>query len=182
MTKIPQQPPTKSSFISKIPSIAWVIIIPAGIAGVLAIIIGTFFGLATIEGFASMILLVVGFFCFRGLSSGDGGPVGSFVLAMSIVFFALMGMSIDQPGNFLYNKPLEMAFCPPQTVLLRGVDTYHLLPGRTDIVQNFVCYDLSGEQKKELGMGEIILGRFVEYVLIGYILFYLAKFTQKKNS
>lgn len=175
-------PPTKPSFFSKIPSIAWVIIIPAVIAGGLAIIIGTFFGLATIEGFASMLLLVAGFFCFRGLSSDNGSPIDPFTLAISIVFFALMGMSIDQPGNFLYNKPLEMAFCPPQTVLLRGVDTYHLLPGRTDIVQNFVCYDLSGEQKKELGMFEIIIGRFAEYVLIGYILYFLNKFIQKKKS
>lgn len=175
-------PPNKPSFFSKIPSIAWVIIIPATIAAGLAIIIGAFVGLATIEGFASMILLVAGFFCFRGLSDPQYGQVGSFSLAMSIVFFALMGMSIDQPGNFVYNKPLEMAFCPPQTVLLRGVDTYHLLPGRTDIIQNFACYDLSGENKKELGTGEIVLTRFVEYILIGYILFFLNKFTHKKNS
>ncbi len=172
----------KPSFLSKIPSIAWIITVLATLAAGIGIIIGTFLGIATIEGFASMILLVAGYFYFRGLSSPVGEQTGSFVLAISIIFFALMGMSIDQPGNFLYNKPLEMVFCPPQTVLLRGVDTYHLLPGRTDIVQNFACYDLAGENKKELGIFEIIITRFVEYVVIGYILFFSTKFIQKKKS
>lgn len=179
---IPSQPIDKTSFLSKIPSIAWVILLPLGLAVVIGSIIATFFGIAMIEGLASMIFLVIGYFCFRGLSNPNGESINSFILALSIVFFALMGMSVDQPGNFIYNKPLEIFFCPPQTTLYRGVDTYNPLPGRTDIVQNFACYDADKNMLKELGMFEVIGTRFGEYVLIGYLLFYFNKFTQKKKS
>ena len=178
----PPQLPSKPSFLSKIPSFAWVILLPLGLAIVIGSIIAAFFGVAMIEGLASMIFLVIGYFCFRGLSSPTAEPINSFILAISIVFFALMGMSVDQPGNFIYNKPLEMFFCPPQTTLYRGVDTYNPLPGRTDIVQNFACYDADKNLQKELGMFEVIGIRFGEYVLIGYLLFYFNKFTQKKKS
>lgn len=172
-----------ASFWSKIPSIVWVIILPAGLALFVGGIIFLFWALATVEGVASIALLIAGFLSFGALSSPifagvpnkadtGGGPI---ILAMGVVFFALMGMSIDQTGNVIYNKPLEMYYCPPATQLVRTVDISNPLPGTTYVIQDFNCVDVNQTVVKKLGMWDLVIGRFVEYVILGYILFYLAK-------
>ncbi|HEX3051588.1 MAG TPA: hypothetical protein VHP83_13085, partial [Aggregatilineaceae bacterium] len=85
---------------------------------------------------------------------------------------ALMGMAIDQTGNVVYNQPLEWFFCPSGTQLERGVVVTNPVPGQTNISQDFSCVK-SGEVAREIGIGEIILVRLGEYILIGYALLWL---------
>ncbi|MGL5831417.1 MAG: hypothetical protein ACRCZE_04705 [Candidatus Altimarinota bacterium] len=186
MKQMPEQP-GKESLINKIPTILWVIIIPAVLFGGIAGIIATFWALATVEGVASIALIVAAILVvhFENKVKVTGQKPNKLITAIAISFFALMGMSVDQPGNFLYNKPLGWAFCPSQTNLERYVDISNPLPGTTYVIQEFRCVDDSGKKVKELGMTDLMLGRFVEYVLIGYALIYLNKlisyFRERKN-
>ncbi len=164
-------------FLSKLPSIAWVIILPLGLIAFIGGIIITFNIIATVEGVVSVIFLIIGFFSFRSVVSFNSAETiqqkklsKQFFIASGIVFFALMGMAIDQPGNFIYNKPIEWAYCKEGTTLYRGVSITNPLPGRTDINQRFDCIDKNGNTKFEADMLGIIGIRFVEYVIIGYSL------------
>lgn len=148
---------------SQIPSIGWIIIFLGGIALLIGAIIGLFYGLATIPGFASIIFLVIGFFVIRNTGS-------SIANAAIIGFFALMGMAVDQPGNPIYNEPIGIWQCPDGTELNRGINVTHPLPERTDITQEFTCVDESGTLVKRIGMGYVILVRLIEYLVLGYLL------------
>src|SRR5687767_322802 len=119
---------------SKLPSIVWVFVILGGLFAFIASIIGLFWALANIEGFGSLIFFLIGYKFIRG----TGNNVGD---AIIILFFALMGVAVDQPGNWLYNKPLEFWQCTDGTHLVRGVIVTHPLPGRTDVSQDFTCVD-----------------------------------------
>lgn len=187
-----QQKPV--SFFSRLPSIVWVIIIPIGLASLIGGIILSFWALATVEGVASILLLVCGLAAFKFTSDPifDGVPKkaatagGPIFLAMGIVFFALMGMSVDQPGNFIYNKFLALYYCPPNTEISRSVDVSNPLPGTTYVIQDFACVDNNKTVVKNLEMWDLAIGRFVQYVFLGYFLYYLVKafnyFTRKKHS
>jgi hypothetical protein len=168
----PSQPPR--SIWSHLPSFVWILIFVGGIVALIGTIIALFYALSHIEGFASVLMLVVAWFVMRaGSSVSDGMDTGGagFIRAIGIGFFALMGMAIDQPGNYVYNRPIQWFFCPSNTVLQRGVDVTHPLPGRTDITQDFMCVDTGkNEVSSRPGMGEVIAVRFGEYVLIGYLL------------
>lgn len=162
---------------SKLPSIVWVFLIPLGIAAFIGTIIFGFYLLAEVEGVASIIMLVAGFLTLRAASTVSIPEIkdkakqsSSFALAAGISFFALMGMAIDQPGNVIYNKPMEIFFCPAETHLFRNVSVSHPLPGRTDITQGFYCVDETDEIVYEMDMFQVIVVRFVEYVFIGYAL------------
>ena len=108
------------------------------------------------------------------------------MIAIGIVFFALMGMAIDQTGNFIYNKPIEIFYCSQDEYLNRGVDVTNPLPGRTDITQEFVCINKISGQKRYVDMGSVILVRFTEYIIIGYALRFFVPRVQmmlkKKNT
>jgi hypothetical protein len=165
------------SFLSNLPSIVYVFLIPLGIIALIGGIITLFFALATVEGVASAVLLIAGFVAVRAGSSikfetkkqPAAKQMGTgWARAMGICFFALMGLAIDQPGNIIYNKPIELLYCPAQTQLVRGSQVSHPLPGRTDINQEFTCVDPSGTATGEIDMFSVILVRFVEYVFIGY--------------
>lgn len=167
--------------LSKAPSIVWVFIFPLGIAAFIGSIIFIFWAIATVEGVASLVMLIAGFLVMRfgssvPLTNSEGKKINAgsnIAIAMGISFFALMGMAIDQTGNYIYNKPLEILFCEDDSTLNRSVDILHPLPGRTDIIQDFSCYDKDGEFVNSIGMFKIIAIRFVEYVFIGYALLYL---------
>lgn len=148
---------------SQIPSIGWIIIFFGGIALLIGAVIGLFYGLAAIPGFASIIFLVIGFFVIRNTGSSLGN-------AMLIGFFALMGMAVDQPGNPIYSEPIGIWQCPDGTELNRGINVTHPLPERTDITQEFTCLDESGTLVKRIGMGYVILVRLIEYLVLGYVL------------
>jgi hypothetical protein len=166
--------------IAKLPSIVWVILIPIGLIAFIGSIILTFYLLANVEGFASIVMLLAALGTMKASVSytkyqtkSESGS--SFFLALGICFFALMGVAIDQPGNYLYNKPLEIFFCPENTRLERDVEVSHPLPGRTDMTQNFYCEDKNDNAIEGISVLNVILVRFVEYVIIGYLLIFIVK-------
>ncbi|MEP7103325.1 MAG: hypothetical protein ABI721_01275 [Candidatus Dojkabacteria bacterium] len=172
------------NIVSNLPSIAWVILLPLGIFALIGGIIFLFFIISSVEGAASVIILIAGIFVIRGSDSinvkGVKEKSSGFMVGVGIVFFALMGMAIDQPGNFIYNKPIEVLFCPAGTYLSRDQIVSHPLPERTDITQDFDCVDSTGNAATSIDMWNVILVRFVEYVIIGYILIGLNKLFSKK--
>ncbi len=154
-----------------------------------------FFGIATIEGVASILMLIAGYLAFRFTAPWDSTEVfsnksgmSSFLVAIGVGFYALMGMAIDQPGNFLYNKPLEILFCPAGSQLVRDTITLNPLPGRTDILQDFPCVTkfVTAEEDvrvvKRIGMFEVIGTRFIEYLVLGYFLLWLGNFMAKRKN
>lgn len=170
---------------TNLPSFVWVFLLPLGLILFIVTIISFFMALASVEGFASVIMLLVGFgvlwassteYVSKNVKTKSSG----LFVAFGISFFALMGLAIDQPGNFIYNKPIEVFFCPDGTNLKRNSIVSHPLPGRTDVNQNFECYE-SDESVKTIGIFDIMLVRFVEYVFIGYGLVYLVAFLKYRN-
>lgn len=165
------QPPTPS-FWDRLPSFVWILLIVGGIIAFIGGIIGTFYLLSHVEGVGSLIMLIVAWAALRAGSSDKPTPPeqsGGLFTAIGLTFFAMMGLAIDQTGNPIYNQPLEWFFCPGESQLQRGVDVSHPRAGTTTITQEFACMD--GEREvKRLGMGAVIGVRFVEYVLIGYLL------------
>lgn len=169
-----------------IPSIIWVLLVPLGIIVVFGGIILGFEALATVDGVASIAMLIAGYFCFRLMaqefSDGKKNSDNPIFIGLVIAFYALMGMAIDQTGNYLYNKPLEILFCPPNTSISRDVDVYNIVPGETNIVQNYQCHDSNGNVAGQIDLWPIMGIRFLEYVVLGYILYYLCKFVPKKPA
>lgn len=157
-----------------LPSWAWIILIVFGIGALIGGIILFFVGLSTVEGFGSGIILLIAIAVILAarpqyLENPEvKGKVDNFMIGMGIFFFALMATVIDQTGNPLYNKPLEILYCPVETRLNRSSDISHPLPGRTDITQDFRCIDSSGNTKQFINPLQVIMIRFVEYVLFIY--------------
>jgi hypothetical protein len=156
-----------SKYLKNLPSFVWIIIFLFGIIGLIGGIILVFTGIATVEGIGSLVILIVGLV----IAWNSGGEnIGSIGKASVILFFALMGLAIDQTGNFLYNKPIELIYCPPGTTLTREAIITNPLPGRTDINQDFNCVDHDKEFVAGVDVGSVLLVRFIEYVIIGYLL------------
>lgn len=158
----------KPSVWSRIPSWGWVFIGVACIVLFILFIMGSFYSLAHFEGFASVIFLVLGVIAFR-VFSGKPPSTIPVIRAIAVGFFALMGATIDQTGNYIYNKPVEWCMCPDGTELNRTTTTSHPLPGRTDMTQNFLCL-LNGEPVENIDMLAIIGIRFLEYMVLAYLL------------
>ncbi len=172
-------PPNRmSDFFHRLPSFVWIIIFLLGIVVLIGSIIGLFYLLSHVEGFASLIMLLAGWGSMRLMSTpkiasrAQPSPGHNIAVALGIGFFALMGLAIDQTGNVVYNQPLEWFFCPSGTQLERGVVVTNPVPGQTNISQDFSCVK-SGEVAHEIGIGKIILVRLGEYILIGYALLWL---------
>jgi hypothetical protein len=166
--------------LKKLPSIVWILIFVLGIIGFIGGIIGLFYLLSHVEGVASVIMLVVAWAVIRGAAKvTEGTTVGeknSIFTALGIGFFALMGMAIDQPGNVLYNQPMQWFFCPSGTELHRGVVVTNPVPGQTNTSQDFTCVNQDTRQfEREITVPQIIGVRFGEYVLIGYALIGLSR-------
>jgi len=102
---------------SKMPTIGW-IIIPLGIALVIGSVILGFWALATVEGVASVLMLLVGTIVMRltvnpdfreklnQIAENDNKSVimkKNLGMAIAVV----MGVAVDQTGNFIYNKPMQ---------------------------------------------------------------------------
>ncbi|MFN3939265.1 MAG: zinc-ribbon domain-containing protein [Chitinophagales bacterium] len=165
----------RKSFWKKLPAWAWVLIIVGGIIVIVGLIIGSFVALSTVEGFASAVLLLLGAIGFGVSPLRKPENVPSLYRAVGLVFFALMGASIDQPGNGIYNKPIEMSFCESGTSLDRNENVSNPLPGTTYIQQDFTCYDDTGNPVKTINMFAVMGIRFVEYLLLGYLLLAIRK-------
>lgn len=165
----------KKSFWKKLPAWAWILIIVGGGLGGIALIIGSFVALSTVEGFASAILLILGAIGFGVSPLRKPEKPAPFVRAIGLAFFALMGATVDQPGNGIYNRPIEMSYCEPGTTLTRDENVSNPLPGTTYIQQDFTCYDDAGNPVKTINMFAVMGIRFVEYVLLGYLLLAIRK-------
>lgn len=171
-----------------LPSFMWLILIVLGIIAVVALINGAFFGFTQIEGLASILLLVGGFLTIRVLTTRYHGAnrqrrrkpddaqklANNIALALGILSFAGMGFAFDQPGNALYNLPIQWLFCPVGTHIAREADVSNPRPGTTVIVQNFTCLDGAGVVVSEVPVWGAMLIRFIEYVLLGYLLLWLS--------
>jgi hypothetical protein len=161
-----------STFLMSAPSWVWVFLFPLGIIALIGTIVLSFYVLANVEGVASLIFLIIGWGMAKAFTSDSElsakTPGSSLMLGGAICFYALMGMAIDQPGNYFFNKPIEWLLCPTATSLSRGIDVSHPLPGRTDITQDFRCLDQSGELIARPSLFGVIGIRFVEYVLVVY--------------
>ena len=158
----------RRSFWSIIPSWAWIFIGVGGIVLFLILIMGTFYSLANFEGFASAIFLVLGVITFRVFSGQRPGNI-PLIRAIIVGFFALMGATIDQTGNYVYNKPVEWCMCPEGTELNRATLTSHPLPGRTDMTQSFTCL-IDGKPITDIDVLPVVGIRFMEYMLLAYLL------------
>lgn len=167
----------------KIPSFLWIPIIIGAIALFIGGSFAIFYGFGYVEGFGSLIMLVLGCIGFRIGNNSDGLETGSLAVAFGITFFALMGMSLDQTGNFLYNKPIELMFCPENSELIRETISRGTRGGGVSLSQNFVCADQnSGQILRKISGYEHFGIRFLEYVLIGYIMLYSSRAYSKIKS
>lgn len=159
-----------ASFWKRLPAWVWIIIIVVAIGGGIMAIIGSFIALATVEGVASIVLLILGVIGFGVAPLRAPGNTSKLARGIGLSFFALMGASVDQPGNFIYNKPVESFMCPAGSGLERDENISHPVPGSTYITQDFTCYDAEGAIVKEIHPMSVAGVRFIEYVIIGYLL------------
>ena len=161
----------------------WIPIIVGAIALFIGGLLGIFYGIGYVEGFGSLILLILGWIGFRVGHHSDKSDAGGFGVAVGIIFFAMMGLALDQTGNFIYNQPMQWLFCPENTELMRETVRSGARGGGITLTQNFACVDGIGEVVRKISMFEHLVFRFVEYVALGYILLYLNRIYAKiKNS
>lgn len=179
-----QTPDPAPSIWSRLPSFVWLILIIGGIAALIGGIFGLFYALTHFEGLASVLMLLVAWGVIRWLSGGNTATETSknsgqqIFIAIGILFFALMGVAIDQPGNVIYNQPIEWLFCPAGSTLERGVVTTNPRPGETSVNQDFTCVAMMDDRLQTVdrpAVEEVLVTRLVEYVLIGYLLLGLSQ-------
>ncbi|HAY34080.1 MAG TPA: hypothetical protein PK536_01950 [Ignavibacteria bacterium] len=165
--------------IAKIPSWLWIIIF---IAGIVLFIVGiqiSIYGIATIEGIGTFIMLTAGILISGVFTSKNQPMKSNIVIALFISFYALMGASIDQSGNYIFNKPVEYLCCPGDSKLARNMIIRDPLPERRDFVQDFSCVDENLNRVEEINLLAVFGIRFGEYVLIGYLLLWIRRFRYK---
>jgi hypothetical protein len=160
----------------RLPSWLWMLIMLCGILLVIVVPIGIIYVLSHFEGVASVIFLVLGWFVFGNFAKQE--KRNPMVIGGAVLFFALMGMSIDQTGNIIYNQPMALS-CPEGTIYNRSVTVLHPLPGRTDFFQNFQCLDEKGKTAYGIPIYMVLLTRFIEYILIAYLLLGIRIFINK---
>ncbi|MFN0274115.1 MAG: hypothetical protein ACKVPJ_00090 [Chitinophagales bacterium] len=170
------------TFWKKIPSWAWVLIFLAGGILMIGFFIGSFVALTTLEGFASGALLIAGIVGFGIVPLRKPEEPDALMRGIGIAFFALMGATVDQTGNFIYNKPVEMCFCEEGTSLQRAEDVSNPLPGTYYVEQDYTCFDTAGNPVKQINMFAVMGLRFVEYVLLGYLLIWLRRFLWRMKN
>ena len=153
----------------RLPSWCWILIGFGGIALVIGGFIGLVWAFSHIEGFAGIIFLAIGYFVF-GAAARSAGKRKNIILAGAIIFYSLMGAAIDQTGNFVYNMPVNL-MCPEGASLERNVQTLHPLPGRTDFIQDFTCYDGNRKPVYRVENYKIALLRLAEYIVLGYVIY-----------
>ena len=93
----------------RIPSGLWLLIMLLGLVLVIAIPLVFIYVISHFEGISSIIFLVIGWFTFGTFARQD--KRNPLIMGGAILFYALMGMAIDQPGNIIYNQPFALV-CP----------------------------------------------------------------------
>lgn len=165
----------------KLPSFVWVLIILAGVAALIGLLWGGFRAVTTVQWVGSVIALVVGWFLLRADTS-EAGISDGFVKALVILIFVGIGLALDQPGNPVYNKPIEWAYCPAGSGLVHEVETGAARGGGVRVNQKFWCRDASGGIARPIGMFEFLFIRAAEYVVIGYVLTGLGRLWRRFRS
>lgn len=181
--------------IRSLPSIVWIIVAIVALIVFIAVIQGAFYGFTQIEGLGSIALLLAAWVVIRLFSeprtplkkeiisrvaptakpSRQGDLASNIVIAFGILTFAFTGFALDQPGNVIYNLPIQWLFCPAGTQLQRGADIRNPRPGTTVITQDFTCIDAEGQAQAEVPLLGAMVVRFVEYILLGYLLLWLSQ-------
>lgn len=163
-----------------VPSIVWVIAIILGIVAFLALIFGAFYGFTQIEGLGSLVLLVLGWVVIRSISPRAAKQPArpqqkpeSIAVAFGVLMFAFAGFALDQPGNVIYNLPIQWLFCPANTQLTREADVSRPRAGTTVITQDFTCVDADSVTVTPVPIWGAMVVRFVEYLVLGYLLIWL---------
>ncbi|HNR87338.1 MAG TPA: hypothetical protein PKM65_03265 [Spirochaetota bacterium] len=161
-----------SSIKERLPAWSWAFILLGIMMLVIIIPIALIYVISHFEGVASLIFLVIGWSIFGRIArSVKPSPL---IMGGVVAFYALMGMAIDQMGNRIYNIPIGLT-CPAGTTFHRNVVTIHPLPGRTDFVQNFECFDAAGKAVHRIAIPVILAVRLGEYVLIAHLLLGIRK-------
>lgn len=181
--------------IRSLPSIVWIIVAIVALIVFIAVIQGAFYGFTQIEGLGSIALLLAAWVVIRIFAeprtplkreiisrmaptakpSRQGDLASNIVIAFGILTFAFTGFALDQPGNVIYNLPIQWLFCPAGTQLQRGADIRNPRPGTTVITQDFTCIDAEGQAQAEVPLLGAMVVRFVEYILLGYLLLWLSQ-------
>ncbi|TGK32379.1 hypothetical protein EHQ12_02635 [Leptospira gomenensis] len=162
----------------KLGTFGWILIVLAGIAALILTPIVLILAISHWEGFASVLLLLGGFIAAKSAVNSGFGPPAK---AVFIVFFSIMGLALDQPGNYLYNYPIRF-FCPEGRTLARSVDVTHPLPGRTDRTQSFSCVSAENSETERIPLLYVLGIRFLEYILIASILLNVQEFRIKREK
>lgn len=172
-----------------LPTFVWVLLILLGIVLFVGLILASFFGFTHIEGLGSIALLLGGWLTIRILTKryramnahprkrelSDSQKVANRIaVALGILTFAFAGFALDQPGNVLYNLPVQWTFCPSGSQITRQANTAHPRPGTTVVTQDFTCTDADGAMVHRVPLVGAMAIRFAEYLLIGYVLLWLS--------
>lgn len=165
-----------SGWSDKIPSFLWIPIIVGAVALFIGGMLAIFYGFGYVEGFGSLVMLALGWMGFRAGNNSKDLEIGGFGIALGITFFALMGMALDQTGNFIYNQPLEWIFCHDGSELTRETVSRGARGGGVTLSQNFACVaPNTGQILRTISGFEQFAFRFVEYIALGYVLLGLSR-------
>lgn len=172
-----------------LPTFVWVLLILLGIVLFVGLIFASFYGFTHLEGLGSIALLFGGWVTIRILTKryramnaqpqrrqlSDSQKVANRIaVALGILTFAFAGFALDQPGNVLYNLPVQWTFCPPGTQITRQANTARPRPGTTTVTQHFTCVDADGAVVHRVPIVGAMAIRFAEYLVIGYLLLWLS--------
>jgi hypothetical protein len=122
------------------------------------------------EGFASLLFLFAGIFLFIYFPFRYKSRIQwTSVPTVLFPFFVLLGATLDQTGNTLYNYPIEWKECASDEQLVRKIAHYSRGGKSSNSIEFFVKNTQSGKERL-VHWWTIIWIRAVEYVFIGLIL------------
>ncbi len=141
------------------------LILVGSLAG-MGLVILTIISIATVEGFASLVFMVLNVLVFivwplrlKKKANLNGA------LGVAFIFMAFMGAGIDQTGNPVYNKPIEWCMCGENEELTRATQVSHS-NARTSYAQDYRCRETPEEEGRSISIFAILGLRFVEYMLL----------------
>ena len=150
----------------KLPMWLTALLVLLGALAGIALIILTVVSIAAVEGFATLIFLIVNILIFivwplrHKTKANLNGALG-----IAFIFMAFMGAVIDQAGNPVFNKPVGWCMCEQGESFTRGV-TVSEVGTKTIYQQDFRCHKVPTDAGKPVSMFAVIGIRFVEYIAL----------------
>lgn len=145
------------------------LMIPLGIVAMALLVIITAL-ITGQEGFASLLFLLGGIFLFVYFPFRYKSRIQwTSVPTVLFPFFVLLGATLDQTGNKIYNYPIEWKECSDNEQLVRKIAHYSRGGKSSNSIEFFVKNEQTGKERM-VHWWTIIWIRAVEYVLIGVIL------------